>query len=106
MINTRSRFTHLFDDRHMGEARQQRRVVHHAINTGVASPRRAHPHRQSPAMEEIVKKEIDKQLNNGVVVHSKSPWASPIVMVKKKDGTWHRYVDYCGFNAPTVPDVY
>ena len=88
IMDVLSRFTHLFDDRFMGEARQSGEVVEHTINTGVAPPRRAHPYRQSPAMEEIVKKEIDKLLDTGVIKHSHSPWASPIVMVKKKDNTW------------------
>ena len=45
-------------------------------------------------------------LENGVIVPSHSPWASPIVLVAKKDGTTHFCVDYQKLNAITKMDVY
>ena len=103
------RFTHLFDNRQTGAARQTTgsgEVVTHHINTGAATPVRAHPYRQSPAMEAIINKEIDRLMSTGVVEHSHSPWASPIVMARKKDGGWRMCVDYRAVNRLTVPDVY
>ena len=90
----------------MGEARRAGEVVTHKIDTGSHPPIRAHPYRQAPAIEASIQQEIDKLLASGVIEHSNSPWASPIVMVKKKDGAWRMCIDYRKLNSITVPDVY
>ena len=45
-------------------------------------------------------------LDQGVVRPSTSPWSSPIVMVRKKDGSWRFCVDYRKVNAVTRQDAY
>ena len=45
-------------------------------------------------------------LQNGVVRPPTSPWASPIVLVKKKDGSTPFCVDYCKLNDVTRKDPY
>ena len=45
-------------------------------------------------------------LQNGVVRPSTSPWASPIVLVKKKDGSTRFCMDYCKLNDVTRKDLY
>ena len=42
----------------------------------------------------------------GIVRPSKSPWASPIVLVPKKDGSLHFCVDFRKLNSITKKDVY
>lgn len=56
-------------------------------------------YRVSPIMQEYIDKELDEMLRLGVVEPSKSPWSSPIVMVKKKNGTFRLCVDYCKLNS-------
>lgn len=55
---------------------------------------------------EEVQRLIREMLERGVVERSTSPWASPIVLVKKKDGTVRFCVDYRKVNNITHKDAY
>lgn len=66
------------------------------------SPRTYNPRRLSPAMQQVVAGEVEELLKAGVIVPSSSRFASPTVLVKKKDGGRRLCVDYRGLNSCTI----
>ena len=45
-------------------------------------------------------------LREGIIQPSHGPWAAPIILVKKKDGSLRICVDYCKLNVVTTPDPF
>ena len=80
--------------------------VQHEIKTGDAVPIKQPPRRLPVHMQEEVDKHVESMIQKGVVQPSSSPWASPVVLVKKKDGTTRFCIDYRKLNDITVKDAY
>ena len=81
-------------------------VVRHTIDTGDYPPLRQPPRCIPFALREKVEEMVEEILEQGVIEPSKSPWASPIVLVAKKDGSTRFCVDYRMLNSVTKKDVY
>lgn len=81
-------------------------VVQHQIHTGDAAPIRERYRPLPPLMYKEVKSLLSGMLEKGVIRESCSPWAAPIVLVKKKDGSWRFCVDYRKLNAVTHKDAF
>ena len=81
-------------------------LVKHTINTGEARPIKLPTRRLPMHQRETAEIEIKKMLDEGVIERSNSPWAAPIVLVKKKDGTTRFCVDYRKLNSVTIKDAY
>ena len=46
-----------------------------------------------------MERQIDELLEHGLIEPSTSEWRSPVVMIHKRDRSYHFAVDYCKFNA-------
>ena len=53
-----------------------------------------------------VARQLDEMQSRGVIQPSSSPWASPVVLVRKKDGSLRFCIDYRHLNLVTKPDVF
>jgi hypothetical protein len=71
-----------------------------------AAPVNARPYRYSPLHKTEIEQQIQSMLKSGVIVQSMSPFASPVLLVQKKDGTWRFCVDYRRLNDLTVKNKF
>ena len=74
-------------------------LMEHRIETGSARSVRLPPYRIPHAYREKVEKEIQEMLEGGIITTSNSEWSSPVVLVKKKDGSLRLCVDYRKLNS-------
>ncbi|KAG1940175.1 thy-1 membrane glycoprotein [Pimephales promelas] len=79
-------------------------LVKHHIRTGEQTPIKQRAYRASPEKRAEIEKQVAGLLEDGVIEESCSPWASPVVLVKKKCGTWRFCVDYRRLNSATIKD--
>jgi len=61
---------------------------------------------KNPKIQGEINAKVDELLQIGSIEHSKSPYSSPIVMVKKKTGKWRLCIDFKQINAKSVKDPY
>lgn len=80
--------------------------VEHNIRLSDPSPFRQRSRRLAPADIEDVRKHLQELLCAGIIKESRSPYASPIVIVRKRNGSIRMCVDYRLLNSRTVPDQY
>lgn len=76
------------------------------IDTGDSGPIHQRPYRGSHEQRKIIEEQVDEMLANGVIRKSSSPWSSPVVLVKKRDGKWRFCVDYRQMNKIIRLDKY
>ncbi|KAL5468889.1 hypothetical protein EMCRGX_G030034 [Ephydatia muelleri] len=89
---------------HDGDIGHTSQVFHH-IDTGEARPIKQSLRRLPFNQRREVKDLIDAMLEKKVIEPSQSPWCSPIVLVKKKDGSTRFCVDFRQVNAVTRKDA-
>ncbi|GFS89251.1 retrovirus-related Pol polyprotein from transposon 297 [Trichonephila clavipes] len=64
------------------------------------------PYRLSPNRKEHLRKVIDNLLAHNIIEECESPYAAPVILVPKSNGTVRLCIDYRKLNAITIPDKY
>ena len=98
------RFRHVFATE--GRAPGTTSKVMHHVPTDRAAPVRRAPYRLGAERERIARAEIEALETRGLIRRSTSPWAAPIVLIPKPDGSTRLCVDYRALNKLTVKDSF
>ncbi|BHF73008.1 hypothetical protein SprV_0401608100 [Sparganum proliferum] len=99
-----SEFKDIFD--WDGKSTGRTGVTEHCIDTGDARPIRVPPRRLPIFYQKELDALINDMLSRKIIRPSQSPWSSPIVLVKKKDGSMRLCIDYRKLNAVTKKDSF
>lgn len=100
-----NRFQHVFakDDFDLGLFNGE---ITHKINTDEGRPIKQKLRRTPMGFENEEKSYIDQMLEKGIIQPSISEWASPPVLVRKKDGKMRFCIDYRALNKVTTKDAF
>ena len=80
--------------------------IKHHIDIGDAAPIHQLPRRIPQARRIEVRKMLEEMMAKDVIQPSHSPWSSPIILVRKKDGSTRFCVDFRKVNSITKKDAY
>ncbi|KAJ3665220.1 hypothetical protein Zmor_000726 [Zophobas morio] len=62
----------------------------HRIDTGDHAPIAVPPYQLNATKKQLLKEEVEKMIQAQVIEECDSPWAAPIVLIPKKDGSMHQ----------------
>jgi hypothetical protein len=75
---------------------------HHIPLLPNSAPVNSRPYKYSPQHKNEIEKQVKELLEAGLIEHNTSPFASPVLLVLKKDGSWRFCIDYRKLNAIIV----
>nr|GEV97757.1 reverse transcriptase [Tanacetum cinerariifolium] len=73
---------------------------------GGTFPINSRPYRHPPTQKDAIEVMVKELLDTGVIRDNQSPFYSPVVMLKKKDGTWRMCIDFRRLNNATIKDKF
>ncbi|CAF4645831.1 unnamed protein product, partial [Rotaria sp. Silwood2] len=80
--------------------------IQHTINTGDSLPISSRPYPRTIEQRRELQDEIQKMTQTNQIRPSNSPWSSPVIIHKKKDGGIRFLVDYRKLNSVTKKDCF
>lgn len=81
-------------------------LIEHRIKTTEDKPLKQSDRRYPPYLIPEIKTQLQRWLKDGIIEQSISPYASQMVVVRKKDGKIRLCVDYRELNSRTVKDAF
>jgi hypothetical protein len=82
------------------------RALDHAITLAEDAPTNSRPYRYSPLQKDEIERQVKEMMEAGIISTSMSPFASPVLLLKKKDGTWRFCVDCRRLNSLTIKNKF
>ncbi|CAN6680565.1 unnamed protein product [Malus baccata var. baccata] len=79
---------------------------HHIPLVQGATPPNIRPYHYGPLQKTEIEKAVQELLIAGFIRPSHSPFSFPVLLVKKKEGSWRMCIDYRELNALTIKDKY
>lgn len=78
----------------------------HDIDVGNSTPIKQQPYRTHPEKQKLIRAEITKLLESGILEKTNSPWSNPVLAIPKPDGSIRLVADMRKVNQCTVSDSY
>ena len=97
-------FSHLFRDPQ--GLPPQRRYDHRIHLKDPSKSTTVRPYRYPHLQKAELEKQCQDMLAQGIIRYSTSPFSSPVLLVKKQDGSWRFCVDYRALNDNTLKDKF